>query len=60
MWLHQAGISEGSGLPGKGGVIKVSYNPLGRPGGFTKVVTVKCNGNPSKVRLKIRGTVSPK
>lgn len=46
--------------PGKGGVIKVSYNPLGRPGGFTKVVTVKCNGNPSKVRLKIRGTVSPK
>lgn len=45
--------------PGKSGVIKVSYNPLGRPGGFTKVVTVKCNGNPGKVNLKIRGTVLP-
>lgn len=46
--------------PGKKGVIKVTYNPLGRPGGFTKMVTVKSNGNPSKIRLKIRGTVSPK
>lgn len=47
-------------VSGKGGVIKVTYNPLGRPGGFTKVVTVKTNGNPSKIRLKIRGTVNPK
>lgn len=46
--------------PGEKGVIKVSYNPLGRPGGFTKVVTVRCSGNPSKVNLKIRGTVLPK
>lgn len=46
--------------PGKNGVIKVTYNPLGRPGAFSKMVTVKCNGNPSKIRLKIRGTVSPK
>lgn len=45
--------------PGKSGKIKVTYNPLGRPGGFTKVVTVKVNGNPSKVHLKIRGTVKP-
>lgn len=29
MWLHQAGISEGSGLPGKGGVIKVSLQSAG-------------------------------
>ena len=46
--------------PGKDGIIKVTYNPLGRPGGFTKIVTVRCNGNPSKVTLKIRGTVAPK
>ena len=46
--------------PGGRGVIKVTYNPLGRPGGFTKVVTVRCSGNPGKVNLKIRGSVVPK
>lgn len=46
--------------PGKSGKIKVTYNPLGRPGGFDKVVTVKTNGKPGKVSLKIRGTVTPK
>lgn len=45
--------------PGKSGTIKVTYNPAGRPGGFTKVVTVRCSGNPGKVVLKIRGTVVP-
>ncbi len=44
--------------PGKTGKLKVTYNPLGRPGGFEKIVTVTTNGNPRKVRLKIRGTVS--
>lgn len=46
--------------PGKTGKIKVTYNPLGRPGGFDKVVTVKTNGKPGKVSLKVRGTVIPK
>lgn len=46
--------------PGKGGKIKVTYNPLGRPGAFDKVITVKTNGKPGKVRLKIRGSVIPK
>lgn len=46
--------------PGKKGKIKVTYNPLGRPGGFDKVVTVKTNGKPGKVRVKVRGTVIPK
>ena len=46
--------------PGEKGVIKVTYNPLGRPGGFTKVITVRCSGNPGKVNLKIRGVVLPK
>lgn len=43
--------------PGKSGKLKVTYNPAGRPGGFEKIVTVTTNGNPRKVRLKIRGTV---
>lgn len=46
--------------PGKDGVIKVTYNPIGRPGAFDKTVTVKTNGKPAKIRLKIRGTVMPK
>lgn len=46
--------------PGEKGVIKVTYNPAGRPGGFTKIVTVRCNGTPGKINLKIRGTVVPK
>ncbi len=43
--------------PGKKGVIKVTYNPLGRPGSFDKSVTVKTNGSPRKIRLKIKGYV---
>lgn len=46
--------------PGKSGKVKVTYNPLGRPGAFEKTVTVKTNGSPSKVRLKIKGNVTPK
>lgn len=45
--------------PGKKGKVKVTYHPIGRPGGFDKTVTVKTNGKPSKVRLKIKGTVMP-
>lgn len=45
--------------PGKKGKVKVTYNPMGRPGSFEKTVTVKTNGDPKKVRLKIRGTVQP-
>ncbi len=43
--------------PGKSGKVKVSYNPLGRPGPFEKVVTITTTGNPRKIRIKIRGTV---
>jgi len=47
-------------LPGKAGFIKVSYNPLGRPGRFDKTVTVAANiPNGSQV-LKISGDVVPK
>lgn len=45
--------------PGKEGTVKVTYNPLGRPGSFEKTVTVKTNGHPKKTRLKIKGEVIP-
>lgn len=44
--------------PGKKNRVKVTYNPAGRPGPFEKTVTLKTNGQPRKVRLKIRGTVT--
>lgn len=50
-------FSEKPIAPGKKSKVKVTYNPVGRPGSFEKTVTVKTNGNPRKVRLKIRGTV---
>lgn len=46
--------------PGKKGVIKVTYNPIGRPGPFEKMVTVKTNAKGGKARLKISGNVTPK
>lgn len=46
--------------PGKSAKVKVTYNPLGRPGSFNKSVTVKTNGDPRKVVLKIKGSVIPK
>lgn len=46
--------------PGKTGKITVKYNPYGRPGAFDKTVTVKTNGKPGKVHLKIRGSVMPR
>jgi hypothetical protein len=48
--------------PGKSGKIKVTYLPEGRPGEFTKTVTVKTNAkakNQKKVTLKIKGFVNP-
>jgi len=42
-------------LPGKEGVIKASYNTSGRPGPFTKSITVVSNAG-TKV-LTIKGTV---
>lgn len=45
--------------PGKTGVIKVTYNPKHRPGAIDRTVTVKTNGSPRKVRLRIVGNVIP-
>lgn len=45
--------------PGKTGTIKVTFNPIYRPGAFTKVITIRTNAAQKKVRLKITGTVNP-
>ena len=45
--------------PGKKGKIKVTYNPAGRPGEFSKDVKIRTNGNKRPI-LKITGTVIPK
>jgi hypothetical protein len=47
-------------LPGKSGFIKVSYNPLNRPGSFNKTVTVAANIPNGTLLLKISGEVLPK
>ncbi|MDR1745678.1 MAG: DUF1573 domain-containing protein [Tannerella sp.] len=46
--------------PGQTGDIKVSYNPDGRPGRFTKTVSVYSNGKEGSYVLTIRGNVLPK
>ncbi len=45
--------------PGKKGKIKVTFDPIYRPGSFTKVVTVRSNAKQKKARVKITGTVNP-
>lgn len=48
---------------GKKDKIKVTYNPNGRPGEFSKTITVRTNAkgkNQKKVTLKIKGTTTPK
>lgn len=46
--------------PGRKGSITVTYNPLGRPGAFTKSITVYSNSSEEQVNLTIRGEVIPK
>lgn len=45
--------------PGKKGEIKVTFNPAGRPGEFSKDIKVRTNGSKRPI-LKITGTVVPK
>ena len=46
--------------PGQTGVITVTYNPNGRPGGFNKTVTITSNAKESTTRVYIKGEVIPK
>lgn len=43
--------------PGKESKIKVSYNPAGRPGQFTKSIAVYSNGKDGAFVLQIKGIV---
>ena len=43
--------------PGKTGVIKATYNPRGRPGAFSKTITVYTSHNTNPFRLRIKGSV---
>ncbi len=45
--------------PGTEGVITAIYNSQGRPGNFTKTITVKHNGEGGTEFLTIRGIVEP-
>jgi hypothetical protein len=44
--------------PGEKGVVTATYNPAGRPGAFTKSITVSTNAGDQ--RLTIKGQVTPK
>ena len=46
--------------PGKKGTITVTYNPSGRPGSFTKTITVYSNATDEQLVLTIHGEVIPK
>jgi hypothetical protein len=46
--------------PGKKGSVTVTYNPAGRPGAFTKTITVYCNTFEEIDRLTIQGEVIAK
>ncbi|HLP04900.1 MAG TPA: DUF1573 domain-containing protein [Paludibacter sp.] len=46
--------------PGKKGSITVSYNPQGRPGTFSKIITVTSNASEEQVQLSIKGEVLSK
>ena len=46
--------------PGRKGSITVTYNPVGRPGAFSKSIAVYSNASEEQVNLMIRGEVIPK
>ena len=45
--------------PGESGVIGVTYHAKGRPGGFSKNITVYTNVSEEKIKLVISGNVIP-
>lgn len=52
--------SRDSILPGGTGMVKVEYNPMGRPGIFAKEILVETDGSPARISLTIHGKVTPK
>jgi hypothetical protein len=47
-------------MPGKTGKVTAIYNTVGRPGNFSKTITVVNNGEVSQIILTIQGNVVPK
>lgn len=48
-------------MPGKTGVVKVTYNGTGRvPGALHKSITLRTNGRTEIIRLYIEGEMTPK
>lgn len=47
-------------MPGDSGFVKAIFDPNGRPGLFTKDITVKSNADNSPIVLRIKGTVDPR
>ena len=45
--------------PGKKGIIKVTFSPIGRAGAFKKTVKVKTTGREPRSVLQIEGTIIP-
>lgn len=45
--------------PGDSGVIGVTYHAKGRPGGFSKIITIYTNVPDEKIKLTISGNVIP-
>ncbi|MBN2481983.1 MAG: DUF1573 domain-containing protein [Bacteroidales bacterium] len=46
-------------IPGQAGMIRVHYDPEGRPGSFTRAVVVNSNAETPVVNLVVRGVVIP-
>jgi len=46
-------------LPGKTGIIRISYNPKSRPGSFNKTIQVNSNADMPSVTLAVQGVVIP-
>lgn len=46
--------------PGETGSVVAEYNPLNRPGSFSKTISVTSNADPNLTVLHIKGTVQPK
>lgn len=46
--------------PGQGGYVEATFDPMNRPGVFSKVLTVITNGTPPRAYLTIMGEVLPR
>ena len=55
--MYDLGMAERTGSSGKKAQIKVTFDPAGRPGPFTKTISVYSNGKTGSFIMNIRGEV---